>query len=167
MMRYVPPRTRARGQAGKHRRSGATAVEFAFTAPILLFIIIFPCLEFGRAVMVGNQATDAARNGARSGIIARNSAGALTSTADITTAVDNYLANMKLPKTTDNKGSKVTVKVNGTEADANTAITGDYLEVDVSLDFIEVSWIPRNINWTTWLTKQNTKIIGKQVMRRE
>ena len=49
-------------------RSGATAIEFALTAP-LVFFIAFSCLEFARVNMLRNSAENAAYEGARAGIV--------------------------------------------------------------------------------------------------
>ena len=50
------------------RRKGATAVEFALTAP-LLFAILFGAMELGHANMISNVAEAAAYEGARQGIV--------------------------------------------------------------------------------------------------
>jgi Flp pilus assembly protein TadG len=48
----------------RHRRSGTTAVEFAFTAPIL-FLMVFGFIELGRAMFVINAFHLAAASGCR------------------------------------------------------------------------------------------------------
>jgi len=73
---------------------GATVVEFAFILPLLLFLI-FAIIEF--ALLLYNKAmvTNAARAGARTGLVFRaNSAGDYDpfTTDQITTVVNNYLA---------------------------------------------------------------------------
>lgn len=52
----------------KFRRSehGAAMVEFAIVAP-LLFMLVFGIIDFGRALFVFNNLTNAAREGARLG----------------------------------------------------------------------------------------------------
>jgi Flp pilus assembly protein TadG len=51
----------------KNRR-GATAVEFALTAPIF-FVILFAGIEFSRAHMIRSSIENAAFEGARKGIV--------------------------------------------------------------------------------------------------
>jgi Flp pilus assembly protein TadG len=50
------------------KRRGATAVEFALTAP-LLFLFVFAGIEFSRAMLVRHAVQSAAMAGARVGII--------------------------------------------------------------------------------------------------
>lgn len=50
------------------RRRGATAVEFALTAP-LLFLFVFASIEFSRANMLAHTTKIAATEGARRGIV--------------------------------------------------------------------------------------------------
>ena len=52
----------------QRRRRGATAVEFAMTAPVL-FLFVFAAVEFSRANMIRNSAANAAYEGARRGIV--------------------------------------------------------------------------------------------------
>ncbi len=49
---------------GRTQRLGAAAVEFAIVAP-LFFMLVFGCIEFGRALMVQQILTNASRVGAR------------------------------------------------------------------------------------------------------
>lgn len=63
-MRVLPPIRKS----NSHRR-GASAVEFALVAPLFLALIL-GTVEFGRAIMVGQLVTNAAREGARLAIIA-------------------------------------------------------------------------------------------------
>src|SRR5438067_222248 len=50
------------------RRRGAAAVEFAFVAGIFFFMVL-GIFEFGRAFMVMEMLTEAAREGARTAVI--------------------------------------------------------------------------------------------------
>jgi TadE-like protein len=67
------------------RRRGTAAVEFAFVAPIV-FVLVFGMIEFGRAIMVQQIITNAAREGARVAILSG------TTTTSVTSAVNTYLA---------------------------------------------------------------------------
>ena len=49
-------------------RNGAAAVEMAFVLPLFL-LVVWGIVEFGRAMMVGQLATNAARYGARLAIL--------------------------------------------------------------------------------------------------
>ncbi len=49
-------------------RAGAAAMEFAFVGPVFLFLVL-GVVEVGRALMVQHLLTNAARAGARTGII--------------------------------------------------------------------------------------------------
>jgi len=69
----------------RHQRKGATAVEFAFVAPIL-FLILFGCIELGLAHMMYHTQEAAAYEGARTAIIPGISA------ADAVNATNRILA---------------------------------------------------------------------------
>ncbi len=79
---------------GVRNERGATAVEFAIVLPLLLFLV-FAIIEF--ALLLYNKAmvTNAARAGARTGLVFRaNGAGDYDpfTTDQIRTVVNNYLA---------------------------------------------------------------------------
>ena len=61
----------------KHQRRGATAVEFALTAPIL-FLLFFGAYEFSRANMIRHTVDIAAYEGSRRGIIPGATANAVS-----------------------------------------------------------------------------------------
>lgn len=66
---------------------GQAFVEFAFILPILL-LLVFGIAEFGRFLYLKNSATNAAREGARAGVVSSSANYA----ADITTAATRILA---------------------------------------------------------------------------
>ena len=66
-------------------RRGAAAVEMAIVLPIF-FMVVMGIVEFGRAMMVGQLVTNAARHGAREAAID----GATNAT--VTTSVKNFVA---------------------------------------------------------------------------
>src|SRR6266581_3486012 len=68
----------------RRNRWGAAAVEFAVVAPVF-FLMVFGMIEYGRMVMVQQVITNASREGARVGVLDG------ATTADVTTAVNNYL----------------------------------------------------------------------------
>jgi Flp pilus assembly protein TadG len=123
-------------------------VEFAILAPLLVTLLL-GMIEFGRAMMVMELMNNAARNGCRTAVINGSD------TAAVTQAV-NYTLN-----STTVSGATVTVLVNGTQADVNTAITGDAITVTVSVPIANVSWLP------TSLFLSGANLTGTAVMRRE
>jgi len=54
----------ARINSAKQNQRGSTLVEFAIGASVFL-LVMFACIEFGRALWVHNALADAARRGAR------------------------------------------------------------------------------------------------------
>ena len=119
------PSGRARKRPARRRR-GATLVEFAIVAP-LLFLFIFAVIEFGRMVMVHQIITNAAREGARRGILEQ------TTAQEVQTIVGEYLSGSSI--------SGATVSV--TPADFDHVVGfGTPITVAVSVPFNEVSWLP-------------------------
>ncbi len=100
-------------------------VEFAVVAP-LFFLLIFGMIEYGRMVMVQQVITNASREGARIAVLDG------VATADVTTAVQNYLQSAAV------QGATVTVTPNP----PNSAVYGAPVTVVVSVNFNQVSWLP-------------------------
>ncbi len=140
----LPPRP-----AGRNRRAVA-AVEMAFVLPILV-LLTFGAIEFGRAVMVCNVLTTAAREGARSGVLPNGT------NTHVTTAVTDELTAHQLPTAS----ATTTIRVNGVVADAATADTGNRISVSVTMPYSAVSWLP------TPLRLGSHQLTGIAVMRRE
>ncbi len=60
-----PPRHRSKGSATRRcSREGATAIEFAFAAPVLL-LVVFGAFELARMSLIRNMAQDAAYEACR------------------------------------------------------------------------------------------------------
>ncbi len=72
------------GQPSPHRR-GAAAVEMAIVLPIF-FMVVMGIVEFGRAMMVGQLVTNAARFGARTSAVDG------ATNVSVTTAVQNFVS---------------------------------------------------------------------------
>ena len=68
----------------RKRRSGIAAIEMALLLPLLL-TLVFGMIEYGSLFWRGQQVANAARNGARRGIMAGATA------TDVTTAVDQTM----------------------------------------------------------------------------
>jgi Flp pilus assembly protein TadG len=110
-------------------RQGTTAVEFAVAISIFV-LLVFGIIEVGRGFMVTHLLANAARNGARTGILASSS------NSDVTTAVNNTLANEGL------SGATTKILVNGAVADVATAQSGDQITVVVSMTADQATWLP-------------------------
>ncbi len=133
------------------RRRGAATVEMAAIAPVLVALVL-GSIEFGRAMMVSNIMTTAAREGARVGALPNKT------NTDITTVVNDRLDTSSI------SSAKATIKVyvNGVEKDASTAVSGDKVTVSVTVKFGDVSWLP-----APWFIGKTTQMKGNAVMRRE
>jgi Flp pilus assembly protein TadG len=107
-------------------------VEFAIVAPVF-FLLVFGMIEFGRMVMVQQVITNASREGARIAVLDTNTPA--TQTAEVTTAVQNYLHGGSIT------GATVTVNPNP----PSTAVYGAPVTVSVSIPFRQVSWLPSPI----------------------
>jgi Flp pilus assembly protein TadG len=139
-----------RAHVTTHKRRGASLVEFAFVAPVF-FTLILGIIELGRGCMVQELLTEAARRGCRAGVIEG------TSSAQITTAVNNYLSGLGI------SGDSVGISVN--DAPVNTVDTQNmpaYTEITVvvSIPASSCTWLPASF----WLSGT---ISGQFTMRRE
>jgi Flp pilus assembly protein TadG len=122
----------------------------AFVAPVF-FLLVLGIFEFGRALMVGELLTEAARRGCRQGVIEG------TSSAAIKQTVSDYLTSVGI------NGASAGVSVNDQPVDqvdvqsypAYTEIT-----VIVTVPASSVSWVP------TWFLSGLT-LQGQFTMRRE
>jgi Flp pilus assembly protein TadG len=130
------------------RRDGAAAVEFALVAPLLFLCIVLPMFEFGRGLMVSELATNAARDGARIGILPGS-----TNTT-VTSAIN---ANLSAQGIT---GATTTITVNGASADVSTAAQGTPITVKVSIPY-------NNVAWTTGQFLRGINLTGMQSMPHE
>ena len=127
-------------QKNRHRR-GATAVEFAITAPIL-FLFVFAAVEFSRANMIRNTSTNAAYEGARRGIVPGASAADVQAAA--LAVVDSVLIN----------GAQVTV--------SPATITPDTQQVTVTVQ------VPLDENgWVMPLFFAGKTIVADCTLRRD
>ena len=137
-------------------RSGAAAVEMALVAPIF-FTVVLGIVEFGRAFMVSQLLNDAAREGARSAIMAGST------NAAVTTDAQTFVASVVGCQTTD-----VTVNITITPYTGNTnpnnvlasASKRDLCLITVSVPFNKASVIPAK-----FLSAITLK--GKSAMRHE
>jgi len=126
------------------RRTGTAVVEFAVVAPVF-FLLIFGMIEYGRMVMVQQVITNAAREGARKGVLDA------TTTSDVTTVVSNYLTSANI------SGATTTVSPDP----PSNATSGGSVTVTVSVPYSSVSWLPHSF----WLGSKT--LTATSVMRRE
>lgn len=128
----------------RQNRQGAAAVEFAMVAPVFV-LLVFGMIEFGRLVMVQQVLTNASREGCRLGVLDG------ATTAEVTTAVNNYLTGAQV------SGATVTVSPNP----PSSAVYGQSVTVTVSVPFSQVSWL------STPMYLGGKTLQAKTVMRRE
>jgi Flp pilus assembly protein TadG len=111
-------------------RKGLAVVELAIIVPVLVFLTI-GMIEVARGLMVKETLSNAARKGARTGILPTGT------TASITADINQVLSDNKI----DTNYATVTVMVNGKVADASTAVQHDQISVKVSVPVSKVAWI--------------------------
>lgn len=131
------------------RRRGASLVEFAVVAPIF-FLIVMGLIEIGRACMVTELLTEAARRACRQGVIDGTSSDAIQA------AATNFLTSMGI------NGESANVYVNDTLAGtSNVSTMPSYTEITVvvTVPIADVTWTP--IRFVTG------SLTGQYTMRRE
>jgi Flp pilus assembly protein TadG len=125
-------------------------VEFAVVAPVF-FLIVLGIFEFGRALMVNELLTEAARRGCRQGVIEN------TSSAAIQQAATDYLTSVGI--STESVGISVNDQpLNLVDAQSYPAYTE--ITVVVTVPASSVSWVP------PWFLSGLT-LQGQFTMRRE
>ena len=136
----------------QHRRNdrrGTSAVEFAFIAPVF-FLLVIGMVEFGRAMMVQQILTNAARQGARMATLdSTNNSSNPTPTSMVASEVNSVLAAANVTGAT-------TAISPGLPAAAGTDVS-----VTVSVPYMSVTWVP-----SPWFLNGAT-LSANCVMRRE
>lgn len=130
-------------------RRGGTLVEFALVAPVF-FLMVLGIIEIGRAYMVSELLTEAARRACRQGVIEGSSSSAIQS------AATNYLASVGI------NGESANVYVNDAPAGStNVASMPAYTEITVvvTVPASNVAWAP--VSFVTG------NLSGQYTMRRE
>ncbi len=109
----------------RSQRKGATAVEFAFVAPVL-FLLIFGLIEMGRTCMTLHSLQEAAREGCRRAILAN------TMTAEVELRVQEVLASTGI----------TTYNVTVDPDPPSTAAQWEAVTVTVDALYNDVNWLP-------------------------
>jgi Flp pilus assembly protein TadG len=154
MLAHSPKSTR------QHR--GASVVEFAVVAPVLLTFIL-GIVEIGRLVMVAQVNTNAAREASR--YAAQGNAN--TATVDAYTRTYLSAAGINAAAAGTNSSTAVTVEYqNGAvwtaTSDPSTLPAGTPVRVTVSVDFNHQSWLPAR-----FFVGDHTQVQGVAIMRKE
>jgi Flp pilus assembly protein TadG len=115
-------------------RRGAAVVEMAMVLPIFVLLLL-GLVEFGRAIMVGQMVTNAAREGCRQAIL----------DGSTNTAVDTFVKDF-LQASANVSRSDVTVNIAianpASGGQLSAAATRDLVTVSVSIPFARVSYLP-------------------------
>ena len=130
-------------------RRGGTLVEFALVAPVF-FVMVLGLIEIGRAYMVSELLTEAARRACRQGVIEGTSSSAIQS------AATNFLTSMGI------SGESANVYVNDAPAgSSNVSSMPAYTEITVvvTVPAANVAWAP------VWFLTGT--LSGQYTMRRE
>jgi Flp pilus assembly protein TadG len=138
---------RTNGRFLRRARAGATTLELAFTLPMFLTLTV-GSIEFGRAFMVQQMVTNAAREGARHGVVAG------TTADQVKTKVIDYLAAGRIQVFPDD----ITV----TPATLSSATkSGQQVQVHIRVPYGNVTWMP-----VPWFLGQAT-LVSETTMRHE
>jgi Flp pilus assembly protein TadG len=116
-----------RRSGGRRARLGAATLELALTLPVFLTMVV-GIIECGRGFMVQQMVTNAAREGARHGVLPG------ATNADVVAKAKNYLATGRVDP------AKVEVTV--TPANLQAAKTGAQVKVHVGVRYMDVTWMP-------------------------
>lgn len=142
-MRKPSTKKRRAAQRMKNRR-GASVVEFALVAPLMI-LMTMGMMEVGRAVMVKQLLVNASREGARLAVLPGSTVN------EVTTRVQDDLA----------ASSVNGVTVNITPTMLSAAGSGTPVTVEVQVEAASISWIPKPV-FTI-----NKTLVGSTTMRKE
>jgi Flp pilus assembly protein TadG len=151
------------------KRAGATALEFAFVAPVI-FVLVFGVIELGRALMVTHILSDVARDSARYAVVAE---GANRTTANIqsyaTIALSGYgISTSNTPAVIVNDSGTTDVSTaTGPYQQTGAANFGKFsrgteVTVKLQVNFSEVTWLP----FADFLAG-NAKLTGQYTLRQD
>ncbi|NND96593.1 MAG: pilus assembly protein [Pirellulaceae bacterium] len=118
-------------QDARHRR-GAAALEMALVLGLLI-LLVFGIIEMGRAIMVNQVITNAAREGARRAVIPG------ATNQQVQDRVTGYLDSASIT------GYTQTIQVNGSPGDLSSAPAHAEIQVAVSVPYSDVSYGVMNL----------------------
>jgi Flp pilus assembly protein TadG len=142
----------------KHARRGAAMVEMALVLPLFLMLIL-GIIEFGRAMMVANLVTNAAREGARMAVLDGST------NSDVSNAVVTFLQSA-IGQGLSSADISVAITVTAAPGNPNpannlaSATSRDLVSVKVQLPFNKVALIPGSY-------LKGKQLIGQSAMRHE
>ena len=116
----------------ENSKRGQSVLEFALVVPFFL-IILFSLFEFGRGMIEYTSLSNAAREGARSGIVPTRPL------ADITAAARAATVTVGTAPAVDITAFRGGVAL----VDATTRQSGDTIQVRVSHTFVPIFWVAR------------------------
>lgn len=123
---------RRQRRGSKQERRGVAAVELAVVSPIF-FMLIFAMIEFGCAMLAQQAITNAAREGARAAVLPDGTAERAELYAKNVLQASGINPDVADIVVTDEEGNPI---------DPASARFGDVINVQVSLPFSQVSWVP-------------------------
>jgi hypothetical protein len=131
-------------------RRGSAMVEFAVVAPVLVTLML-GMVEVTRAIQVKNLLTDAARASCRAAAMPG------ASTQDVKDRVGSILSNNGI-KPAD---ATVNVLVNGKALDAQSAVNGDRIDVQISVPISKINWVSP-LFFSTMAIESETLVMMRQ-----
>ncbi len=133
-------------RSARRARRGAAMLELALVLPIFLTLTV-GLIEFGRAFMVQQMLTAAAREGARYGSLPG------IGNAEVEDRIRNYLSS---------GGIDTNVQIDVTPENLDSARSGTQVQVTVEVSFGDVTWIAN-----PWFLRNATTLSSTTVMRHE
>lgn len=134
MFTRLSPIRRTAKLSRQENRRGAALVEMAVCLPVFLTVML-GMIELGRAIMVGQLVTNAAREGARLAIVDGST------NSQVSDAVKSFLTGAAGVSSGD---VTVTITVSGSTSgnQVSSAAPRDLVTVNVSIPFSKVSYLP-------------------------
>src|SRR5262245_9668177 len=136
-MRALSPKFAARRRTRADFRKGTAIIEFAIVVPFL-FLIVFGLIELGRAVQIGQLAINGSREGARKAALTTMTVSEVQSWVKsylLANGIANSATTVTLTGQATSGGSFATV------TDLSTIPAGNGIQVQVAINFSQVSWL--------------------------
>jgi hypothetical protein len=130
-----------RCSGARKRRLGSAVAEFAILSPFLAMVIL-GMFELGRAMMVKNQLSDAARKACRTGIKRDKGNTDIVNEVDNIMSDDGYTSAQFNPPTTGAINITVTDPNGNALSDSLDAPSGSIVSVQVQIPVSSTTWVP-------------------------